>query len=125
MVSLDCGVSKGLPVYFAELPRYCADGRTIVMTVHRGAAVNLNSEVWEHGRLEDRLREVYRTRAERLLFVRGDSDVDVVEVAQAIDIARTQIEYVVLLTPSIEKGIRERPFCCCLGVHLRSGTSNR
>ena len=29
------------------------------MTVHRGAAVNLNSEVWEHGRLEDRLREVY------------------------------------------------------------------
>ncbi len=112
----------GLPVYLAVPPKFCADGRTIVVHVHRGGSLNLNSETLERGGLENRLKEVFATRAERLLFVKGDPDVDFGEVAQIIDMARTQADYVALITPSIEKDIGERPFCCCLTINPRKGS---
>jgi biopolymer transport protein TolR len=112
----------GLPVYIAVPPKSCADGGPIVVQVHHGGSLNLNSETLERGGLENRLKEVFATRAERLLFVNGDPDVDFGEVAQIIDIARTQADYVALITPSIEKDLRERPFCCCLTIIPRKGT---
>jgi biopolymer transport protein TolR len=115
----------GLPVYIAVPPKSCGDGRTFVVQVHHGGSLNLNNETVERGGLEDRLKEVFATRAERLLFVKGDPDVDFGEIAQIIDIARAQADYVALITPSIEKEIRERPFCCCLTIIPRKSKRAR
>lgn len=108
----------GLPVYIAVPPKSCSDGSTIVVQVHHGGSLNLHSETLDRGGLENRLKEVFATRAERLLFVKGDPDVDFGEIAQIIGIARTQADYVALITPSIEKETSECPSCCCLTIRL-------
>jgi biopolymer transport protein TolR len=67
--------------------------RTIVIQVMAGAKdeppalkINQESVSWEH--LESRLQDIFKTRAERVAFVRGDDDVDFQYVADAIDMAR-------------------------------------
>lgn len=118
-------IPKGLPVYLPKLPSTCADGWTLVLRVHRDGSLNLNMENVDRDGLQNRLREVFATRAERLLFVKGDPDVEFSEVAQIIDIARTQVDYVALLTPSIEREMSDRPFCCCLTITPRKGSDHR
>jgi biopolymer transport protein ExbD len=111
----------GLPVYLPVLPKNCGDGRTIVLRVHGGGSLNLNMESVDRSGLDNRLKEIFATRAERLIFVKGDPELDFREVAQIIDIARTQTEYVALLTPSVEREMNERPFCCCLTIAPHKG----
>jgi biopolymer transport protein TolR len=67
--------------------------RTIVIQVMAGAKdeppalkINQESVSWEH--LESRLQDIFKTRAERVAFVRSDDDVDFQYVADAIDMAR-------------------------------------
>lgn len=67
--------------------------RTIVIQVVEGAkdkppALKINQEdvSWEN--LESRLHDIFKTRAERIAFVRGEDDVDFQYVADAIDMAR-------------------------------------
>jgi biopolymer transport protein ExbD len=48
---------------------------------------------------------VFKTRAERVVFVKGDPDLDYQTVARAIDIARgAGIDKIGLMTPKIEAG---------------------
>ena len=56
-------------------------------------------------KLGDRLEEVFKTRAERVVFVKGDPDLDFETVAHAIDIAKgAGIDKIGLMTPKIEAG---------------------
>jgi biopolymer transport protein ExbD len=49
--------------------------------------------------------EIFKTRAERVVFVRGDKDLDFQSVARAIDIAKgAGIDKIGLMTPKIEAG---------------------
>ena len=49
--------------------------------------------------------EVFKTRAERVVFVKGDPDLDFQTVAHAIDIAKgAGIDKIGLMTPKIEAG---------------------
>ena len=50
--------------------------------------MKLNQDPIEEARLGDRLTEVFKTRAERVVFVKGDPDLDYNTVARAIDIAK-------------------------------------
>ena len=53
----------------------------------------------------DRLDQVFKTRAERVVFVKGDPDLDYQTVARAIDIAKgVGIDKIGLMTPKIEAG---------------------
>jgi biopolymer transport protein ExbD len=55
--------------------------------------------------LGPRLEEIFKTRAERVVFVRGDSDLEYQYVAKAIDIAHgAGIDRVGLMTPEMEAG---------------------
>ncbi|HLW52148.1 MAG TPA: biopolymer transporter ExbD [Candidatus Angelobacter sp.] len=56
--------------------------------------------------LAARLTDIFKTRAERVLFVKGDDNVQFQDVAQVIDIARgTQVvDRVGLITAKIEAG---------------------
>jgi biopolymer transport protein ExbD len=52
-----------------------------------------------------RLTEIYANRAERVMFVKGDDNVDFRNVAEVIDIARAaNVDHVGLMTPKIMAG---------------------
>ena len=65
----------------------------------------INTEPVTEERLAPRLMEVFKTRAERVVFVKGDPDLEFMTVAKAIDAAKgAGIDKVGLMTPKIEAG---------------------
>ena len=61
--------------------------------------VKINQEEVKWGDLEQRLAEIYLKRAEKVVFVRGDADVDFQYVADVIDLAHhAGVQRVGLLT---------------------------
>ncbi len=66
--------------------------RTVVLEViwtskDQPPIVKINQEDVSWDNLENRLSEIYLTRAEKVAFVRGDADVDFQYVADVIDLA--------------------------------------
>ena len=52
-----------------------------------------------------KLSEIYANRAERVMFVRGDDDVDFGQIAEVIDIGRAaNVDHIGLMTPKIQLG---------------------
>jgi biopolymer transport protein TolR len=79
--------------------------RTVVIVIDKDKQWHLNNEDTSPEKLEDRLIEVFKTRAEKVVFVKGDSDLDFGTVAKAIDIAHgAGIDKVGLMTPKVELG---------------------
>lgn len=84
--------------------------RTVVVQVLGAAGekprlrINQEDVAWDN--LQTRLTDIFKTRAERVMFVKGDPDVEFQNVAQVIDIARgTQVvDRVGLITAKIEAG---------------------
>jgi biopolymer transport protein TolR len=61
-------------------------------------------EVAKHDLLA-RLQDIYANRAERVMFVRGDDDVNFAYVADVIDVAKAAgVEHIGLMTPKIMAG---------------------
>ena len=55
--------------------------------------------------LESRLVDIFKTRADNVVFVKGDPDLDFQTVATAIDIAHSAgVDKVGLMTPKVEEG---------------------
>lgn len=59
--------------------------RTIVVQIERGGAVKIDEEAVRMERLADRLAEIFRSRAERVAFVKGDRSLEFQDVAVVID----------------------------------------
>ncbi|MDP8983237.1 MAG: biopolymer transporter ExbD [Acidobacteriota bacterium] len=79
--------------------------RTVVIIIEKDRSMKLNNEPIDENRLGSRLEEVFRTRAERVVFVKADPDLEFQVVARAIDIAKgAQIDKIGLMTPKIEAG---------------------
>jgi len=79
--------------------------RTVVIIIDKQKAWKLNNEDTTPDRLQDRLIEVFKTRAEKVVFIKGDPDLDFATVARAIDIAHgAGIDKVGLMTPKVELG---------------------
>jgi biopolymer transport protein TolR len=79
--------------------------RTVVIVIDKDKSMKLNQDPIEESRLGARLEEIFKTRAERVVFVKGDKDLDFQTVAKAIDIAKgAGIDKVGLMTPKIEAG---------------------
>jgi biopolymer transport protein TolR len=79
--------------------------RTVVIVIDKDKSMKLNQDPIQENQLQDRLVEVFKTRAERVVFVKGDPDLDFQTVARAIDIAKgAQIDKVGLMTPKAEAG---------------------
>lgn len=89
-------------------PQNQADQRTVVIVVNKapnGATMMINQEPTDEQRLGPRLEEIFKTRAERLVFVKGDADIEYQYVAKAIDIAHgAGIDKVGLMTAKVEAG---------------------
>ena len=77
----------------------CNDSRCVV------TAVKINEEPHTWQTLGPRIEEIFKQRAEKIAFVKGDSGVMFHEVARAIDIMRTSgVAKVGLITAKIEAG---------------------
>ncbi|MGD0617841.1 MAG: biopolymer transporter ExbD [Bryobacteraceae bacterium] len=79
--------------------------RTVVIIIDKDKHMKLNNEDIDMARLGPRLEEVFKTRAERVVFVKGDPDLEFQTVAEAIDIAKgAGIDKIGLMTPQVEAG---------------------
>lgn len=79
--------------------------RTVVIVIEKDKSMKLNQDPITERDLGARLTDVFKTRAERVVFVKGDPDLDYASVARAIDIAKgAQIDKVGLMTPKTELG---------------------
>ena len=83
--------------------------RTIVVQVLKGGGdkvalkINQDDVTWEN--LEGRLNDIFKTRAEKVMFVKADPDLTFNDVAQVIDIAHSAgVDKVGLITAKIEAG---------------------
>ncbi len=86
-------------------PQQQADQRTVVIVINRDKSIMINQEPTDEQRLGARLEEIFKTRAERVIFVKGDADLEYQYVARAIDIAHgAGIDKVGLMTAKVEAG---------------------
>lgn len=80
-----------------------ANDRTVVIIINKDRSMLLNAEPITEDRLASRLMDVFKTRAERICFVKGDADLEFRDVAKAIDIAKgAQMDKVGLMTAKME-----------------------
>ena len=81
------------------------DQRTVVIVINKDRSMMINTEPTDERRLGDRLMEIFKTRAEKVVFVKGDPDLEFREVAKAIDIAKgAGIDKIGLMTAKVESG---------------------
>lgn len=79
--------------------------RTVVIIIDKDKKMMLNTEPTNEDRLGARLEEIFKTRAERVVFVKGDPDLEFQTIARAIDIAKgAGIDKIGLMTPKVEAG---------------------
>jgi biopolymer transport protein TolR len=82
-----------------------SDVRTVVIVVDKGPKYSINQDAIEESQMGARLQEIFKTRAERVVFVKGDPDLEFRAVATAIDIAHgAGIDKVGLMTKAVEAG---------------------
>src|SRR5438128_11171597 len=86
-----------------------ADSTVVVQLIDRGAgqppALKINQEdvTWEN--LQGRRTDIYKTRAEKVMFVKGDNNVRFADVANVIDIAHDSgVDEEGMQTEKIEAG---------------------
>ena len=79
--------------------------RTVVIVIDAQGNVKINQTDAAWDKLNDQLVDIFKTRAEKVVFVKGDKDLEFQRVAQAIDIAHgAGIDKVGLMTPKVEEG---------------------
>ena len=83
--------------------------RTVVVQILKAGAgqpglkINQDDVTWDQ--LQERLTDIYKTRAEKIMFVKADDELPFADVAQVIDIAHSSgVDKVGLITAKIEAG---------------------
>ena len=79
------------------------NARTVVVSVNANRSIMINRDTTSLARLEESLRDIFKTRAERVMFVRGAPALDYQDVARVIDIGKgAGVDKIGLLTEEIE-----------------------
>jgi biopolymer transport protein ExbD len=78
---------------------------TVVVEVNKDQSITINNQPVKERDLTSRLEDIFKTRATKVVFVKGDPDVDYRYVAQAIDDAKgAGLDKVGIMTPKVEAG---------------------
>lgn len=78
---------------------------TVVIEVAKDGTLQINGQTTAEKELTDKLEDIFKTRATKVVFVKGDPDVDYRYVAQAIDDAKgAGLDKVGIMTPKVEAG---------------------
>jgi biopolymer transport protein TolR len=79
--------------------------RTIVVSIDATRQVKINQDPIDIRMLGSRLEDIFKTRNDRIMFVKGDDSLPFSEVANIIDIAKgAGIDKIGLITQKIEAG---------------------
>jgi biopolymer transport protein ExbD len=79
--------------------------RTVVISVGKNNSLMINQDPIQEDALQTRLEEIFKTRQERVVFVKGDPDLEYRDVAKVIDISHgAGIDKVGLMTEKVEGG---------------------
>ena len=107
-------VPKGLDALVPQPPKNPQqqnqpDRTIVVQVIYRpGAATpayKINEDDVAKRDLQARLTQIYANRAERVMFVRGDDNVNFAYVAEVIDIGKAaSVDHIGLMTPKIMAG---------------------
>jgi len=82
-----------------------ANVRTVVVSVNADGSILINRDPSNYDVLEEALRDIFKTRAERVMFVRGAPSLDFRDVARVIDIGKgAGVDKIGLLTEDLEGG---------------------
>ena len=79
--------------------------RTIVVQINRDHSLKINQQEVTLETLQGRLQDIFKTRAEKVAFVKGDEDLTFADVATVIDkVHAAGVDKVGLITAKIESG---------------------
>ena len=83
--------------------------RTIVVQVQSNGAgapsYKINEQAFNKADIEPKLTEIFSTRQEKVMFVKGDKDLDFSKVAEVIDFGhQAGVDNIGLITPRVEAG---------------------
>jgi biopolymer transport protein ExbD len=82
------------------------DERTVVVSVSATGAIMINRDPSQWDTLETDLYDIFKTRAERVMFVRGDPSLDYGEIARVIDIGKgAGVDKIGLITEDLEQAM--------------------
>jgi len=82
-----------------------SDQRTVVIVIDKNHSFMINQDAVDLNNLGSRLSDIFKTRAERVVFVKGAPELEFQLVAKAIDIAHgAGIDKVGLMTAKVEAG---------------------
>jgi biopolymer transport protein TolR len=104
---------KGLDALVPQPPKtpqtQQPNDRTIVVQIIGGASgvpsFKINQDDVAQNQLRTRLDEIFAPRAEKVMFVKGDPNLNFSSVAQVIDIGHAVgVDHIGLITPKIEAG---------------------
>jgi len=77
----------------------------VVIDVAKDGTLQVNTVPVKESQLIAQLEDIFKTRATKVVFVKGDPDVDFRYVAQAIDDAKgAELDKVGIMTPKVEAG---------------------
>jgi len=79
--------------------------RTVVVSIDAQRQIKINQETTTLPALGPRLEDIFKTRNERIIFVKGDPSLKFGDVATVIDIAKgAGIDKIGLITKAVEEG---------------------
>jgi biopolymer transport protein ExbD/biopolymer transport protein TolR len=98
------GLRAEIPQAATPLPHLPEPGVVVVQVLADGSLrINQEPVSWEN--LKSRLEEIYKMRANRVVFIQGDAVVEFSQVARVIDVMRgAGLGPVGLMTPGLEQG---------------------
>jgi len=80
----------------------------VVQVIANGAAdpsYKINETAFNKSEIEPKLAEIFATRQEKVMFVKGDPDLDFRKVAEVIDFGhQADVDNIGLITPQVEAG---------------------
>lgn len=78
--------------------------RTVVVSIDASRNIKINQDSVDIRMLGTRLEDIFKTRSERVIFVKGDATLPFSEVANVIDIAKgAGIDKIGLITEKLEE----------------------
>lgn len=104
---------KGLDALVPQPPKkpqqQQQNDRTIVVSINNGAGgiptYKINQTDVAKNQLKTQLDQIYSTRAEKVMFVLGDPNLNFSSVAEVIDVAHSVgVDHIGLITPKIAAG---------------------
>ena len=104
---------KGLDTLIPQPPKNHQDqpenDRTIVVSVLANGkgepSYMINQDAFPKSQIESKLAEIFATRQEKVMFVKGDASLDFVKVAEVIDMGhQADVDNIGLITPRVAAG---------------------